>query len=40
MFMARPLDRLIGIGLIATGAIIYYYWGQRAVAANDTTRSA
>jgi len=40
MFMARPLDRLIGIGLIATGAIVYYRWGQRAVAANDTTGPA
>jgi APA family basic amino acid/polyamine antiporter len=30
MFWARPIDRMIGIGLIASGAIVYFGWGQRS----------
>ena len=29
MFQARPIDRLIGMGLIGAGTIVYYLWGQR-----------
>jgi APA family basic amino acid/polyamine antiporter len=29
MFWARPFDRLIGIGLIATGVLVYLKWGER-----------
>jgi len=30
MFWARPMDRMIGIGLIASGAVVYFIWGQRS----------
>ena len=33
MYWARPVDRLIGLGLIALGAVVYFIWGQRAPAA-------
>jgi hypothetical protein len=29
MFWDNPQDRLIGLGLIALGAVAYYLWGQR-----------
>ena len=35
MFWARPLDRMIGLGLIAAGAVVYFRWGQ-SDSANDS----
>lgn len=29
MYWARPMDRMIGLGLIAAGAPVYYFWGAR-----------
>jgi APA family basic amino acid/polyamine antiporter len=32
MYWARPMDRMIGLGLIALGAIAYFLWGERTPA--------
>ncbi|HEX3724992.1 MAG TPA: APC family permease, partial [Pirellulales bacterium] len=32
MYWAQPRDRLIGLGLIALGAVAYYAWGRPAAA--------
>jgi amino acid transporter len=34
MYWARPVDRMIGLGLIASGAIVYFLWGERSAAAH------
>jgi basic amino acid/polyamine antiporter, APA family len=32
MFWAQPVDRLIGLGLISLGAVVYFAWGERSPA--------
>jgi APA family basic amino acid/polyamine antiporter len=29
MYMARPMDRMIGLGLISLGAAVYFIWGTQ-----------
>lgn len=40
MFWARPLDRLVGLGLIALGVIVYARWGERGTAASPDNYGA
>jgi APA family basic amino acid/polyamine antiporter len=34
MYVAQPVDRMIGLGLIAAGAVVYYIWGDRSPASS------
>jgi amino acid transporter len=36
MYWARPVDRMIGLGLIASGAIVYLVWGERTAPGDFT----